>query len=67
MPTRERRWLITDFVTLGSPLTHAEFLMASSSRDLRKRQSEREYPRSPPIREQLDPGYEPIARAAGFD
>ena len=63
----ERRWLITDFVTLGSPLTHAEFLMASSSRDLRKRQSEREYPRSPPIREQLDPGYEPIARAAGFD
>jgi hypothetical protein len=61
-----RRWLITDFVTLGSPLTHAEFLMASSRPDLEKRQSEREYPRSPPIRERLDPGYEPTARAAGF-
>jgi hypothetical protein len=40
--------------------------MASSRPDLEKRQSEREYPRSPPIRERLDPGYEPIARAAGF-
>lgn len=63
----DRRWLITDFVTLGSPLTHAEFLMASSKKDFERRQRDREYPRSPPIRERLDPGYEPIAIAAGFD
>jgi hypothetical protein len=63
----DRRWLISDFVTLGSPLTHAEFLMASSKQDLGKRQRDREFPTSPPTRERLDPGYEPIAIAAGFE
>jgi hypothetical protein len=62
----DRRWLITDFVTLGSPLTHAEFLMASSKQDLENRQREREFPMSPPLRERLDPNYVPIAAAAGF-
>lgn len=60
------RWLITDFITLGSPLSHAEFLMASSEADLKKRKDDREYPTSPPLREKLDP--DTIARAiqAGF-
>ena len=62
----DTRWLITDFVTLGSPLTHAEFLMASSRPDLEKRQSDREYPTSPPLRELLDPNYFEAARKAGF-
>jgi hypothetical protein len=62
----DTRWLITDLITLGSPLTHAEFLMAASKHDLEKRQQDREYPTSPPIRELLDPTYLEEARRAGF-
>jgi hypothetical protein len=64
--TPDTRWLITDFVTLGSPLSHAEFLMASSKQDLEKRQQDREYPTSPPLRELLDPNHVPSAQKAGF-
>jgi hypothetical protein len=52
---QDPRWLISDFVTLGSPLTHAEFLIATSQEDLEKRKIERELPTSPPFREELDP------------
>lgn len=58
------RWLITDFITLGSPLSHAEFLMASSKADLKKRKDDREYPTSPPLREELDPDAITRARQA---
>lgn len=57
------RWLITDFVTLGSPLTHAEFLIAASEQDLARRKFERELPQSPPLREDLDPKVFELARA----
>ena len=63
----DARWLISDFVTLGSPLSHAEFLMASSKDDLERRKRDREYPTSPPLRELLDPNYVDEARRAGFD
>jgi hypothetical protein len=62
----DARWLISDFITLGSPLSHAEFLMANSTDDLRQRRQDREYPTSPPLRELLDPGYETRAITAGF-
>jgi hypothetical protein len=62
----DTRWLITDFVTLGSPLSHAEFLMANSKADLLKRQQDREYPMSPPLREDLDPKTLTRAKQAGF-
>jgi pimeloyl-ACP methyl ester carboxylesterase len=62
----DTRWLITDFVTLGSPLSHAEFLIAASKQDLKKRQDDREYPTAPPLRELLDPNYVPRAQRAGF-
>jgi hypothetical protein len=42
------QWKITDFVTLGSPLAHAPFLMASDERDLEERVKQREYPTCPP-------------------
>jgi hypothetical protein len=42
------RWKITDLVTLGSPLTHAEFLMADGAEDLKRRHRDREYPTCPP-------------------
>jgi hypothetical protein len=49
------RWLISDLVTLGSPLTHAEFLIAADRADLDARKAARELPQSPPYREFLDP------------
>ena len=64
--TPDTRWLITDLVTLGSPLSHAEFLMAKSKKDLEERQQDREYPRSPPLREELDPINKTKAEQAGF-
>lgn len=50
----DTRWLISDFVTLGSPLTHAEFLLAASPEDLKRRIAEREFTVSPPFRETLE-------------
>jgi hypothetical protein len=58
----DSRWLITDFVTLGSPLAHAEFLIAASAEDLARRKFEREFPQSPPLREDLDPKVFQLAR-----
>lgn len=44
-------WLVTDFITLGSPLVHAALLLARNEEDLRKRQRQRELPTCPPIPE----------------
>jgi hypothetical protein len=64
--TRDRRWLITDFITVGSPLTHAEFLLSNSPEDLHDRREGREFPISPPVREQLDKDLVGAAQAAGL-
>lgn len=45
------RWNVTDFVTLGAPLTHAEFLMSEGRDDLRDRQRRRILPTCPPMLE----------------
>lgn len=60
------RWLISDFVTLGSPLTHAEFLLAKNNEDLKDRQSSRELPTAPPYREELDRDVYQAALSAGL-
>jgi len=65
-PEEDPRWIITDLVTLGSPLTHAEFLLAKSAEDLEKRKAEREYPTSPPYREFQDPDVGVEAQRAGL-
>lgn len=54
---RERgsRWLVTDFVTLGSPLAHAPMLLDGKRATLRQRQEEREYPTCPPTGDVLYP------------
>jgi hypothetical protein len=62
----DTRWLITDLVTVGSPLSHAEFLLANSAADFEKRKQDREFPTSPPLREELDPATLAKAKAAGF-
>lgn len=44
-------WPISDFVTLGSPLTYANFLLARDDADFGRRTGERELPHCPPARE----------------
>lgn len=44
-------WLVTDFVTLGSPLAHASLLLDTRSVKLKQRQEEGEYPYCPPLPE----------------
>jgi hypothetical protein len=50
------KWLVTDFVTLGSALTHAHYLMCNGNtyaelqKDFSRRVGEREFPTCPPAR-----------------
>ncbi len=41
-------WRISDFVTLGSPLTHAEFLVSEDRAAFEERKAERLFPTCPP-------------------
>ncbi|MEO8685919.1 MAG: hypothetical protein ABI414_13895, partial [Devosia sp.] len=41
-------WRISDFITLGSPLTHAEFLLADSKEEIDAACRERRFATSPP-------------------
>lgn len=41
-------WLVTDFVTLGSPLTYADLLLAKDAGDLNLKQDQRELATCPP-------------------
>lgn len=41
-------WLVTDFITLGSPMTHASLLMADDPESFVQRKIEFEYPCCPP-------------------
>lgn len=47
-------WLVTDFVTLGSPLAHGRLLLESASATLARRQDDLELPTCPPM-PSLDP------------
>lgn len=46
-------WLVTDFVTMGSPLAHAALLLAGDEEQWRQRQQEREFPTCPPVLEEI--------------
>lgn len=50
-PDKTLPWKISDFVTLGSPLTHAEFLVALDAGKWRRGVEERVYSVCPPIAE----------------
>ena len=52
-------WLITDFVTLGSPLAHAMMLLARSDEEFAARKRQRELPTCPPIAESNRYAYAP--------
>jgi hypothetical protein len=53
-------WLVSDFVTLGSPLTHAYYLMCDGKtevelvNDFRRRVKQREFPVCPPEKQGAD-------------
>lgn len=55
-------WLVTDFLTLGSPLTHAEILLAKDKDQLISKQSDREFPTSPPTLENGKFSYPPDSK-----
>lgn len=42
------KWVVSDFITLGSPLSSAHWLMADSKAEFEQRIEEREFPTSPP-------------------
>ncbi|SFQ99991.1 hypothetical protein [Poseidonocella sedimentorum] len=44
-------WTVTDFITMGSPLTHSEFLIARDHAELREMQQRRVLPSCPPVLE----------------
>ncbi|HSG95826.1 MAG TPA: hypothetical protein VLA28_09910, partial [Afifellaceae bacterium] len=44
----KKPWLVSDFVTIGSPLTHAEFLMAKDKSELQAFIQDRLLSKSPP-------------------
>lgn len=52
-------WLISDLITLGSPLAHAQLVMTSGREDLRHRQLQRELTTCPPVPDVLRPGEKP--------
>ena len=50
----ERQWLISDFVTMGSPLTHAKFLLARDAEDFDSLRSRWLFPTACPQFQKID-------------
>ena len=65
------QWRVTDFITVGSPLTHARDLMASKNVGLERRMEENEFPTCPPrgaqqhSEEERAKDHKPVPLAAG--
>jgi hypothetical protein len=49
LQTQGNEWLVTDFVTLGSPLAHASVLVARNGQEFKRKKDEREFPVCPPV------------------
>jgi hypothetical protein len=56
------RWRVTDFITLGSPLAHADILLARDAADLDQKQVDRELPTCLPTLERLKRGGRNVLR-----
>lgn len=48
------RWLVTDFITMGSPLAHASFLLTRKPEEFQTKKIERELPTCPPTLESVE-------------
>jgi pimeloyl-ACP methyl ester carboxylesterase len=65
---QEKRWLVSDLVTLGSPLAYAPVLMADGVDDLKRKKQLRELPICPPDRSRnLSPGHFIVKLSAEID
>jgi hypothetical protein len=53
LKTAGNKWLVTDFVTVGSPLAHASFLLTRKPEEFNAKKTERELPACPPILEKV--------------
>jgi hypothetical protein len=53
------RWRISDFITLGSPLAHAELFLASNKKEFENRKRQREVITNPPQRDTKGYAYSP--------
>lgn len=51
----EYKWKVSKFITLGSPLTHAEMILAKGEKEFRERINLRELPTCPPVSDHKDP------------
>lgn len=51
---RGGEWLVSDFISMGSPLAHAKFLLAGNDEEFAKRIKDREYPACPPVLEETE-------------
>lgn len=60
------RWAISDFVTLGSPLAHAEVLLAKDREDFDAMVAERALPVCPPVLESIQ-GLDRLSYRVGSD
>ena len=58
-------WLVTDFVTLGSPLAHGRLLLDTRASSLQRRQDDLELPTCPPM-PSLAPSADADERSASF-
>ena len=60
-----KRWLVSDLITLGSPLAYARFLLAGGPGDFERKVGLRELPTCPPDRSTtLHPGYYTVPLSA---
>jgi hypothetical protein len=51
-------WKVTDLITMGSPLTYADFLLADRKYSIERRKHDRELPTCPPqLEDERDMGY----------
>jgi len=65
---QEKRWLVSDLVTLGSPLAYAPVLVADGVDDLDGKKQLRELPTCPPDRSRnLNPGHFIVKLSAELD
>ncbi|WP_215224520.1 hypothetical protein [Echinicola shivajiensis] len=48
------KWKVSDFITLGSPLTYADFLLADNREEFTQRIIQREIPVCPPVKGNLE-------------
>jgi hypothetical protein len=49
-----KAWLVSDFITIGSPLAHGPLLLAKNYQTFEAKKHERELPTCPPIQENKD-------------